>query len=62
MMKLSSSYDWQTTLSDVSINGKKIKLKETKNAIFDTGISFTYIEYNDFNETLTEIIKGKSCK
>lgn len=60
-MKLSSSYHWQVTLTNVIVNNARITLSKSKDAILDSGTSLTYIPTDEFTQVYNAITNGKRC-
>eukprot|EP00347_Sterkiella_histriomuscorum_P009776 403339937 len=60
-IKLSSNYHWQTSLTNVIINGQQIPLSKSKDAILDSGTSLTYIPADEYNAIYNAITNGKNC-
>lgn len=47
-MKLDNSDHWEVALTRVTVNGTSINLTVSKEAIFDTGTSLTYLPLSEF--------------
>jgi hypothetical protein len=58
-MPLTSNNHWQVAFRGVLIGMTEIQLTQSKNVIFDTGTSLTYVPSNEYQLVIAEIKKNK---